>query len=99
MTFKYSTHDFDHVAVIRNNFENLFLKDYLITNLNNDFSQSVVDYMNQQYIPCLTVLYKHYMLSGEQRKADDLETLLMHIGKHSGREKELTDFLAKIRKK
>lgn len=97
LTFKYSKQDFDHVAVIRNNYENLFLTDYLKTNLANDFSQSVVDYMSQQYIPCLTVLYKHYVLSGESRKAEDLEQLLTQIGSVSNRTQEISNFLAKVK--
>lgn len=95
LAFKYSKEDFDHVAVIRNNYENLFFKDYLKEDLSNDFSQSVVDYMNQQYIPCLTVLYKHYLLSGERRKAEELEKLLIRIGEKGKREGEIKDFLVK----
>ncbi len=95
LAFKYCEQKFDHVAVIRNNYENLFLKDYLTTNLDNDFSQSVVDYMNQQYIPCLTVLYKHYLLSGESSKAKKLEDLLVQIGDKCERKDEIANFLAK----
>jgi len=98
LAFKYCSYKFDHVAVIRNNYENLFLKDYLTNNLNNDFSQSVVDYHNQQYIPCLTVLYKHYLLSGETRKADKLADLLIHIGDKCNRQEEIADFLEKQKK-
>jgi len=97
LAFQYSKEDFDHVAVIRNNYENLFLKDYLKYELNNDFSQSVVDYMNQQYIPCLTVLYKHYVLSGEKAKAMELEQLLLRVGERGQRKKEIEDFLANHR--
>lgn len=95
LAFEYCENDFDHIAVLRNNFEQLFLKDYLRTNLNNDFCQSVVDHMNQQYIPGFVVLYKHYRLSGETKKAEEIKTLLLDIGKKSNRSSEINDFLAR----
>ena len=98
LAFKYSEDDFDHVAVIRKNYETLFLKDYLKTNLVNDFSQSVVDHMNQQYIPCLTVLYKHYLLSGEDLKAQEVQGLLISIGEKNQKEEEIQSFLSKFKK-
>ncbi len=98
LAFKYSLDDFDHVAVIRKNYETLFLKDYLKTNLVNDFSQSVVDHMNKQYIPCLTVLYKHYIGSGEKTKANEVKDLLLSIGEKSDKQAEVQSFLAKFNK-
>lgn len=95
LAFKYSKEDFDHVAMLRNNYENHFLTDYLKANLTNDFSQSVVDYMNQQYIPCLTVLYKHYKLSGELQKSKEVKMLLERIGEKSNREDEIKAFIEK----
>jgi tetratricopeptide (TPR) repeat protein len=96
LAFKYSNQEFDHVAVIRKNYEQLFLKDYLNTNLTNDFSQSVVDYMDQQYIPCLSVLYKHYLLSGEEQKAAEVKNLLVQIGEKNQMQADIQGFLAKF---
>lgn len=95
LAFKYCKEDFDHLAVIRNNYENLFLKDDFKSDLDNDFSQSVVDFMSQQYIPCFTVLYKHYLLSGEERKAAELEKVLIRIGEKSQRQDQIAGFLEK----
>ena len=96
LAFKYDQDKFDHVAVLRNNYENKFLKDYLEINLANEFSSSVVNFMNQHYIPCLSVLYKHYKLSGESKKAMKTRDLLISIARKSGRESEVKDFLAKF---
>ncbi len=97
LAFKYSENDFDHVAVLRNNFESKFLKDYLKFEITNDFSQSVVNYMNRQYLPCLTVLYKHYMLSEEIKKANEVKELMIDIGDKNGDTKQIQDFLAKFK--
>jgi hypothetical protein len=97
LAFKYSDQEFDHVAVIRKNYEHLFLKDYLKTNLTNDFSQSVVDYMDQQYIPCLSVLYKHYLLSGEASKYLEVRDLLVQIGEKNQMQTDIQNFLAKFK--
>lgn len=96
LTYKFSEEDFDHVAVLRKNFEQHFLKDYLKVNLSNDFCQSVVDHMNQQYIPALTVLYKHYHLSGESEKSAEVKTLLQNIAKKSDRQDSVNKFLTKF---
>ncbi len=97
LTYKYSEHKFDNNAVIRNKFENKFLIDYLKFSFEDDFSESVVHFMNQQYIPCLTVLHKHYQLSGEVRKAEEVEIILMKIAKESNREAEIVHFLEKTK--
>ncbi len=98
LTFKYSEKEFDNKAVIRNNFENKFLIDYLKFSFEDDFSESVVRFMNQQYIPCLTVLHEHYQLSGEIQKAQEVEKILMKIAKESDREEEIALFLNKTEK-
>jgi hypothetical protein len=98
LTFKYSDKEFDNKAVIRNNFENKFLIDYLKFSFQDDFSETVVHFMNQQYIPCLTVLHEHYKLSGEVQKAKLVEQLLLKIAKESNRETEILEFLNKTEK-
>jgi hypothetical protein len=96
LTYKFSLDDFDHVAVLRKNFEQHFLKDYLKVNLTNDFCQSVVDHINQQYIPALTVLYKHYRFSGESDKRTEVKKLLLGIAERSDREASVNAFLTKF---
>ncbi len=97
LAYKYSEKEFDNKAVIRNNFENKFLIDYLKFSFHDDFSESVVRFMNQQYIPCLTVLHKHYTLSGESQKAEEVEQILMKIARESDREGEIAHFLEKTK--
>lgn len=96
LAFKYCEQEFDHVAVIRKNYEQLFLKDYIKIPLTNDFSQSVVDYMNRQYIPCLSILYKHYQLSGEAAKAKEVRDLLILIGEKNHLQDDIQNFLSKF---
>lgn len=96
LTYKYSIEDFDHVAVLRKNFEQHFRLDDLQQNFNNDFRQSVVDHMNKQYIPALTVLYKHYHHSGEVQKSTTVKQILRNIAKRSNRQDSVNAFLTKF---
>ncbi len=95
LAFRYSKNQIDHVAMMRNNFENRFLLDQLRVNLQPDFSSSVVKHMNQHYIPCLGVLYKHYKISGEISKAQQTAALLIDIAQKSGRMAEIQDYLTR----
>ena len=52
--------------------------------------------MNQQYIPCLTVLHKHYALSGEAKKKKEVEAILLKIARESNREEEISNYLKDI---
>ncbi|MPM08747.1 hypothetical protein SDC9_55061 [bioreactor metagenome] len=74
--YKYSPERYDNVAVIRKNYEQVMLLDYIIAPLSADVSQSIVDNSNLNYIPAFLQLYDHYKLCGETDKAGKLAGLL-----------------------
>lgn len=84
LAFKYSKSDFDNMAVLRKNFENDFLLDYLKVTFENDFSQSVVNQLNLNYFAVFYKLWEHYKLSGEIQKADKILDLAKQLAKKGG---------------
>lgn len=77
--FKYSEDDIDNMAVLRNNFENVFqldnLKQYLIYEPLNRSSYSV----NTVYLPAFVKLYQHYKTSGEISKMKKVKSIAENI--------------------
>lgn len=78
-TCKYSEKDFDNTAVLRNNFENIYLLDnlqhYLIYEPLYNSSYNI----NTVYLPAIVKLYKHYKLSGDKIKMDKMKNLAISI--------------------
>ncbi|MEA3444254.1 MAG: hypothetical protein U9R19_05945 [Bacteroidota bacterium] len=89
MAFKYSEHGYDNLAILRRNVEKRFLLDYLKIDLSNDFSESVVNHSNFNYIMPFINLYDHYMLTEEKEKASRLKSLAITIAKRANKEDEI----------
>lgn len=81
LVFKYSKEDFDNVALIRKNYEHIYMLDYLKNSFANDLSKSVVSQLNMCYLPSLLKLYNHYNFSGDALKKEDTENLIYKIGR------------------
>ncbi|PKP01335.1 MAG: hypothetical protein CVU11_15550 [Bacteroidetes bacterium HGW-Bacteroidetes-6] len=86
LVYKYSGGRYDNVAVIRKNYEQVFLLDYIKAPLLSDVSQSIVNRSNLNYIPAFLQLYDHYKLSGDNDKANKLGVMLRLIASKSGNE-------------
>lgn len=84
LAFKWSKEEFDNVAVMKNNFDNKFLTDYLMIDLDNDISKEVVDNMNLNYLPSFLKLYQHYEESGDITQRDKMKNLLKKIAENGG---------------
>ena len=91
LAFLYSDQPVDNIAILKNNFENRFRKDDLSNPVMYDPSQSVVDYINWNYMPALVKLYGHYKESGSRDKADKTKALVYQIAKRAKRESELSN--------
>lgn len=89
LAFKYSKEKFDNIALLRKNYENNFLLDYLKESFINDISKTVTDQLNMNYIPLFLKLYEHYSMSGETPKSEKIKGLIMHIAAENGRESEV----------
>lgn len=55
--------------------------------------QSVVDQINQQYVPAFIVLYQHYKQSGELEKAEKLKTLIKKVAGKGAHASEIEAYL------
>lgn len=93
MAFKWSPEEFDNVAMMKNNFENKFLKDYLMIDLENDISKDVVNNLNLNYLPAFLKLYRHYEESGEVTKGNQMKTLLKKVAEKGGKLDDIKPYI------
>ena len=93
LAFKYSPVSFDNITALKNNFENKFLIDYLKVGFSYDKSASVLASLNVNYLPSFVSLYKYYLRSEEEDRAEEIKAVIENIGKASGREEELATVL------
>ena len=98
LAFKYSEESFDNIAVIKNNYENKFLKEYLTINFEKETSEQVVNVMNLNYLPSLLRLHKHYEDAGENAKATDLKKVIKTIAEKGGRLEDISTYLGEYQK-
>jgi hypothetical protein len=89
LAFLHSQNNVDNIALIRRNMEQKFRLDDLYQPLSYDFSQSVVDYINLNYIPSLILLYQHYESTDEQQKAERMKQLAAILTERSGKKTEV----------
>ena len=87
--FKYSSKNFDNIAVMKKNYEQKFLMDYLKIELQKDISESVLKQINLNYLPMLIKLRSHYLLSGENFKIPVIDNLILKISSDTSMEEEV----------
>ena len=73
-------------------YENRFLKDDLLNPVGHDPSYTVVDHINWNYLPALTLLHEHYLSSGEVAQAKKVKKLAVNLACRAGRESAIADF-------
>jgi len=95
LVYKYSPERYDNIAVIKRNFEQTYLLDYIKQPLMNDVSLEIVNQTNLCYLLPLTQLYKHYKLSEELTKADNAAKLMTLIAKNA-ENKEYLEFIQEL---
>jgi hypothetical protein len=83
LAFKYSDKDFDNMAYMINNYEHKWLLDYLMTDFSYDISSSVVNQINNNYLPVFAKLYQHYKISGQKYKMDRINILAKSVAEKS----------------
>lgn len=81
--FKYSEKDFDNIAYMINNYEHNWLLDYLVMDFSYDISSSVVNQINNNYLPVFAKLYEHFKLSGEENKMSKVKLLAKIVAEKS----------------
>lgn len=93
LALKYSMRPFDNVAVLRNNYENRFRLDYLKLEMTPESDPATLAQLNLNYLPAFLLLYRHYSGAGEDEKAEQLQDLILRIGRAGNREAEVRMFL------
>lgn len=93
LSFKYSNTSFDNMSVLKDNYENKFLTDYMIMGFQNDKSVSVLNSLNMSYLPGFLSLMKAYIKNGEELKRDKLGVIVGNIARAGGK---LTNVMAII---
>ena len=93
LAFKYSESQFDNKAVLKDNYENRFLTDYLKVDFGNDSSTTVLNAMNNNYLPAFISLYSHYSKSDESAKAESLKEVINAIANAGGKSEEVATIL------
>jgi len=95
LSFKHSKKDLDNIAILKKNYEQLFLKDYLYQSLSYDVSQSIVNQYNLNYLPSFLLLHQHYKLAEENHKLQDLEHLIFKVADAGGKGTMIRMYLGK----
>ncbi len=76
LVLEYSQENIDNVAILKNNFDNKYLLDYLKIQFTND---SYDKSLNGNYLHGISCLYDHYKLSGNLTKVKDMRELALVI--------------------
>ncbi|MEI6347843.1 MAG: hypothetical protein WCP69_07850 [Bacteroidota bacterium] len=97
LAYKYSSERYDNIAVIKRNFEQTYLLDYIKKPLLNDVSSGMVSQTSLCYLLPFTQLYNHYKTSGEKSKADSILDLMILITQKA-ENKEYFEYILELKK-
>jgi hypothetical protein len=76
LALEYSEENIDNMAILKNNFENKYLLDYIKIQFTNDSYDVSVD---GNYMHGISCLYDHYKLSGDLTKVVEMRELALTI--------------------
>ncbi len=93
LSYIYSEEGIDNISIIKRNYENRYLLDYLKEVFSYNISNNVANYMNALYLPSMVKLYKHYAKSENKEKQTKLLQLIVSISDKSGQQTEIADLL------
>ena len=84
LSFKYSKESFNNVSILKDNYENKFLTDYILLGFQNDRSVTVLNSLNMNYLPAFLTLLKEYVKNGEENKREKLSQIIENIALAGG---------------
>lgn len=93
LTYKYATHNFDNISIIKRNYENRYLLDHLKEVFSYNISNSVADRMDAIYLPSLIKLYKHYKLSENFEKMNKTLALITLVSERTNQSDQVQELL------
>jgi hypothetical protein len=86
LALEYSTENIDNIALLKNNYENKYVLDYIKNRFEYDLSASIVERININYLPGIFKLYEHYTLSGDFTNTQKMKELGLIIAQKGGQE-------------
>ena len=89
LAFKYNPSEFDNIAYLKRNFESRFMLDILKKDFVKDFSESVTNTMNMNYLPMLLQLKKHYEVLNDTENLSIVKRIVKKLAKNSERAEEI----------
>lgn len=92
LAYEYSTTVIDNLALLKRNFEQVYLLDYIQHSFFTDISEYYSKLTHCNYIVPMIKLYEHYMLSGENQKAETLKELVLNIVKGTDQEAQTISY-------
>lgn len=98
LALKYSKERLDNIAILKRNYHNKFLMDYLSMDFTEDISRPIIAIINHNYLPSLIMLYEHYLESEEVENANEVKLLMKKIAKEGGSEEGIESYFKSIEK-
>lgn len=95
---RYSPHRIDNIAMLEKNW-NQFRLDYLDLEFYGEsylFNSGGLQLLNMNYVTPALLLYEHYLLAGDEGKADRFRDLALQIGREGGQEQGVLDYLKSL---
>jgi hypothetical protein len=86
LVLEYSTNNIDNLALLRNNFENKYVLDYLRNTFEYDISSEIIAKLNINYLPGIFKLYEHYTQSRDMSNAKKMKDLGLSIAQKGGQD-------------
>mgnify|MGYP002621120681 CR=1 FL=1 len=93
LAYKYSDESFDNISIIRRNYENRYLMDYLDIQFGFHIQNGKIDQLNATYLPSMLKLYQHYKDCEDQFKMSELKPKIVDISKKIGQYEDVKDIV------
>ncbi|MEI7801075.1 MAG: hypothetical protein WCI97_00350 [Bacteroidota bacterium] len=92
IALRYSEKKYDNVTVLKNNFENKFLLDYLKMDFSNDLAKEIVYNCNTNYIAPMVTLYDFYVADKNKEKAAQYKNTILDIADKGGMKEQMVEY-------
>lgn len=92
LAYEYSEESIDNLAVMRKNFEQNYLFDYITRPLYKDISEYWTNLSNQNYFIPMIKLYEHYKTAGDINHAVQMKKLALQIAEKTEKSEEIINY-------
>lgn len=93
LSYLYCTNEVDNISLIKRNYENRYLLDYLLMSFAFNISDNLSVHVNYTYLAPFLKLYSHYKLSEDKEQIEELEIYIEAISKANGNYDEVQQIL------